>query len=99
MQRDDAGLAARRITYGPYRRPLDEPFRRVRNGSSQMRTPVHLLRNGMQRQSFLLPSHLPNKNVLLIADYGKQVEYRNLDRHRFLLVQGSEHKSSQLTVE
>ena len=33
-------LAARRATtYGPYRPPLDGPFRRAKNGPSQMRRP------------------------------------------------------------
>jgi len=33
-------LAARRATYGPYRPQLDGPFRRAKNGPSQMRRPV-----------------------------------------------------------
>src|SRR6218665_413786 len=44
MQRPSWGtpvccLAARRATYGPYRPPLDEPFRRAKYGPSQMRRP------------------------------------------------------------
>ena len=33
-------LVARRATYGPYRHPLDGPFRRAKNGPSQMRRPA-----------------------------------------------------------
>jgi len=33
-------LAASRATYGPYRLPLDGPFRHVKNGPSQMRRPA-----------------------------------------------------------
>src|SRR6218665_2535576 len=41
-QRDDTCLllADRRATYGPYRPPLDGPFRRAKNGPSQMRRPA-----------------------------------------------------------
>src|SRR6218665_2035655 len=35
-----AVLAARRATYGPYRPQLDGPFRRAKEGPSQMRRPV-----------------------------------------------------------
>ena len=35
-------LAASRATYGPYRPPLDGPFRRAKNGPTQMRRPVCL---------------------------------------------------------
>ena len=35
-------LAARRATYGPYRPQLDRPFRRAKNGPSQMRRPVYM---------------------------------------------------------
>src|SRR6218665_732483 len=33
-------LASRRATYGPYKPQLDGPFRRAKNGPSQMRRPV-----------------------------------------------------------
>src|SRR6218665_1700939 len=35
-------LASRRATYGPYRPHLDGPFRRAKNGPSQMRRPAYI---------------------------------------------------------
>ena len=40
-KRDDTCLASRRATYGPYRPPLDKPFRWAKNGLSQMRRPAY----------------------------------------------------------
>jgi len=33
-------LAARRVTYGPYRPPHDGPYRRAKNDPAQMRRPA-----------------------------------------------------------
>src|SRR6218665_984863 len=55
-QQGDACLASRRVTYGPYRPQLEGPFRRAKNGPSQMRRPIY---NG------ILPKHPQKANSFL----------------------------------